>query len=289
MSTMDLASLLPWPKTDVNKYTRGKALVVAGSAAYPGAACLAAFATERVGAGYTEVHCAPEAVDVLRGFRPTLVVRSWDESIADEAFRARSDERHPLAAVVGSGMEADDAEQRRLVLRVLAAVEAPVLVDGGALAALATEEGRAIMRERAEGGFPAVMTPHGGEAARLAKPVGASEATDAALACALADAYRATVVLKGPDTLIARPGSAPEGALAMTQGTSALAKAGTGDVLAGMIGGLLAQGIPPFEAAVLGATLHAEAGRIAAADLSAISVTALDAIDRIPAAIRSLA
>lgn len=289
MSAPDLVSLLPWPKPDANKYSRGKAVLVAGSASYPGAACMAAYATERVGAGYTEVYCAPEAMSILRGFRPTLVVRSWESWASRDMPELRSEEHRPVACLIGSGMDPDDDEQMRLALKMLANAEASALVDGGAFTALATPEGRTIADERASKGLPIVLTPHAGEAARLAKGVGivADASHPADLARALSTAYRATIVLKGPDTHIAD--AATGRSTVMTQGTSALAKAGTGDALAGIIVGLLAQGTDPFDAAVLGATLHAEAARIASADLTAISVTALDVVDRIPQAIRSLA
>lgn len=289
MNTPDLVSLLPWPKPDANKYSRGKAVLVAGSASYPGAACMAAYATERVGAGYTEVYCAPEATSVLRCFRPTLVVRSWESWTSDDAPELHSDEHHPIACLIGSGMDAGDSEQMQLALRVLANVEAPALVDGGALTALATLEGGAVTSDRAEKGLPTVLTPHAGEAARLAKGIGidADASHPADLARALSAAYRATVALKGPDTYICD--AATERATVMTQGTSALAKAGTGDVLAGIIAGFLAQGMDPFDAVLLGTTLHAEAARAASADLTTISVTALDVAKYIPQAIRNLA
>lgn len=289
MNAPDLVSLLPWPAPDANKYSRGKAVLVAGSAAYPGAACLAAYATERVGAGYTEAYCAPEAVAVLRGFRPTLVVRSWEAWASREMPELRNDAHHPVACLIGTGMDPDDDQQMRLALKVLGSVETPALVDGGAFTALATPEGGAIVSDRAAKDLPTVLTPHAGEAARLAKGVGldASATNPADLARALSAAYQATIVLKGPDTHIAD--AATERATVMTQGTPALAKAGTGDVLAGIITGFLAQGMDPFDAAVLGTTLHAEAARAASADLTTISVTALDVANAIPEAIRGLA
>lgn len=289
MNTSDLVSLLPWPKSDANKYSRGKAVLVAGSASYPGAACMAAYATERVGAGYTEVYCAPEALPVLRSFRPTLVVRSWESWVPRDMPQLRSEEQRPVACLIGSGMDPDDEQQMRLALKVLANVEAPALVDGGAFTALATPEGGTVANERASKGLPTVLTPHAGEAARLAKGVGldADASHPADLARALSAAYQATIVLKGPDTHIAD--AATERTAVMTQGTSALAKAGTGDVLAGIIAGFLAQGMDAFDAALLGTTLHAEAARAASADLTVISVTALDVADAIPEAIRELA
>ena len=100
----------------------------------------------------------------------------------------------------------------------------------------------------------------------------------------LADAYAATVVLKGPETVVARGSDT----YLMDKGTPALAKAGTGDVLAGIIAAFLAQGISPVQAAVLGARLHADAGNEAARRLGVVSVIPEDVIDCIPAAIREL-
>lgn len=289
MNAPDLVSLLPWPASDANKYSRGKAVLIAGSSAYPGAACMAAYATERVGAGYTEVYCAPESMAVLREFRPTLVVRSWEACASREMPELQSDASKPIACLIGSGMEPDDDQQMRLALKVLANADAPALVDGGAFTAIATAEGGKIANDRAAKNLATVLTPHAGEAARLAKGVGidASATNPADLARALSAAYQATIVLKGPDTHIAD--AATERTTVMTQGTAALAKAGTGDVLAGIIAGLLAQAMDPFDAALLGTTLHAEAARAASADLTAISVTALDVADYLPQAIRNLA
>ena len=107
----------------------------------------------------------------------------------------------------------------------------------------------------------------------------------AALACALAEAYGAVVALKGPVTFIASPDGTAE---VMDRGTSALAKAGTGDVLAGIVGALLAQGLSPRDAAALGCALHAEAGRAAAAALTDICVAAEELITYLPDAIRAI-
>ncbi len=168
-------------------------------------------------------------------------------------------------------------------------------------------------------GRSTLLTPHGGEATRLAQ--GAREALEeaddaaargtrsplaeaaaalspasratlaeadpapAALACALVEAYGAVVALKGPVTFIASPDGTVE---VMDRGTSALAKAGTGDVLAGIVGALLAQGLSPRDAAALGCALHAEAARAAAAALTDICVAAEDLITYLPDAIRAI-
>lgn len=280
-----LAALLPGPASDVHKYSRGRLVVIGGAAAYPGAACLAAAASQRMGAGYTEVLCAPESVSAVRAFRPSLVVRSW-EALPPSSFAAARSGR-PVAYAVGSGFDAaDDAsEAKRLVHRALKHAHAPLLVDGGGLATLASDKGRRLMRRRFVNGWPTVITPHAGEAARLAAPLELPTDDQGELARLLALAYGAIAVVKGPDTFI----SDGDEVVRVDEGTAALAKAGTGDVLAGMLGALLAQGLNPFDASVLAVTLHARAGRLAADRLTAISVIAEDVVAMIPAAIRSVA
>lgn len=282
-----LGPLVPVPSHDANKYSRGKLVIVGGSAEYPGAVCLGALASQRIGAGYTEVLAAPESVPVVHGFRPSVVARPWDALDVDAINRAAA--HHPVAVAIGSGMTGTSAQERELVLEVLSQVEAPVLADGGALTVTASAAGRAAAAERARKGCALVLTPHGGEAARLARGarVQAADATDpadpASLAESLAESYGCTVVLKGPDTYIAQTGMPTA---LMDQGTAALAKAGTGDVLAGVIAGLLAQGLATRDAAVLGATLHGVAGRVAADGLGIVSVTAEDVARALPQAVR---
>lgn len=282
-----LRELVPWPTADANKYTRGKLVLVAGSARYPGAACLAARAAQRAGAGYVEVVCAPESVSVVRAYAPSLVVRAWDAWGASEVPALRAG--RPCACVVGPGFDARDEWACELALDVIARAEAPVLVDGGALSALASEAGLRAACERAQRGDALVVTPHGGEAARMARAAGMgclgedSGNTASDFANALARAYCCTVVLKGPDTYVA-DGTSPDDApiVAMREGTSALAKAGTGDVLAGIVGALLAQGLDRLDAGVLGATLHARAGAAVACELTSVCVTPEDVIDALP-------
>ncbi|WP_139653655.1 NAD(P)H-hydrate dehydratase [Raoultibacter phocaeensis] len=277
-----LRGLLPFPKRDANKYSRGHLVLVAGSATYPGAACLASMAGQCMGAGYTEVATDPSAAPLARALRPSLVVTD------DEAWLSReplvSSAHHPSACVVGPGFDPDDERSQCLLFHTLETADAPVLVDGGALTALATDEGRKRCAKRLAAKRPTVITPHGGEAARLAKPLGLPTDDAPALANALALAYGVTVALKGPVTWI----SDGEKEVCMDEGTSALAKAGTGDVLAGMIGSLLAQGLDPVDACLLAATLHARAARIAADELTAICVIAEDVIDYLPHAIKDM-
>ena len=279
-----LAALAPWPDPQANKYTRGKLSLVAGAAAYPGAACLAGAAAERAGAGYTEVFCAGESLLAVRSFRPSLVARDWREWHPARQEARRSDRTG--ACVIGCGFDGD-ARQRELVAETVRAATGPVLIDGGAIGLMADKAGQRLARERAERGVgPLVLTPHGGEAARLARGAKLEGALGGPeLAVGLARAYRALVVLKGPITFIADAEGIVE---TMDRGTAALAKAGTGDVLAGIIGALLAQGLAPRDAAALGCALHAEAGRAAAQELTEICVSAEDVIPALPQAVRAI-
>lgn len=278
-----LVALLPLPADDANKYTRGKLTAVAGSARYPGAACLAAAAGQRMGAGYTEVVTDAAAVDLVRAFRPSLVVRPWNGWQPPDSAVPRPG--RPCAYLVGPGFDADDDASAQLAFRVLKRAAAPVAVDGGALAALATKKGQRLLRRRFILGWPTVVTPHGGEAARLARALGLPADDPARLARLIALAYGATAVLKGPDTFV----SDGDRTVLVAEGSSALAKAGTGDVLAGMVGALLAQGLDSLDAGVLAAALHARAGRIAAARLTPICVVAEDVLESLPDAIAALA
>lgn len=277
-----LRELLPHPSEGANKYTRGKLVLMAGSAAYPGAACLSALASQRMGAGYTEVITDKRAVETVRSVGPSLVVAS-DEAWFDRP-PAVATERHPCAVAVGSGFDSGEGRTARLLFCALEDADAPVLVDGGALGALASDEGRALCKRRFVEGRPTVATPHGGEAARLAKPFDLPCDDPSRLARSLSLAYGMVVVLKGPDTWI----SDGDDAFCMDEGTAALSKAGTGDVLAGMIGSLLAQGLDPLDACMLGSTLHARAGKMAADELTDICVSAEDVVRFLPHAIRSL-
>ena len=276
-----LVALLPHPVHDANKYTRGKLVFVGGAAQYPGAAALAIGAAQRMGAGYVEAYCDPSAVSVVRSTRLSAVVRPWNElSWPDHPSSAK----HPWACLMGSGMDATDALQKAQVLEALAACTAPLVLDGGALGSLACEAGCARAAARADRGESLVLTPHGGEAARLAAAAGiqppdadAGSEDRAAFACELACAWGATVLLKGPVSFIVSPRN-PDRAIIMRYGTPALAKAGTGAVLAGMVGALRAQGMGATEACVLGATLHAQAARCAEKRWGDIAVIAEDVL-----------
>lgn len=290
-SAEDLSSLLPHPDADANKYTRGKLVFIGGCNDYPGAACLACSAAQRMGAGYVQAFCGSDTVPILRANCSSVVVRGFD---ALERRDLACEKGHPSACLIGPGMDGRDEQQSAMMLDMIDVCDVALAVDGGALRALATERGIGACIGRAERGLATVLTPHMGEAAALAtqaelRPLTSADPDDlAGFAADLSSAYGATVLLKGPDSYIspadARWGQDAE-VVAMRAGTAALAKAGTGDVLAGMIGALLAQGLSAEDACALGATLHAEAGRISQSILGDISVCAEDVVHSIPDAI----
>ncbi|MET8167006.1 NAD(P)H-hydrate dehydratase [Streptomyces sp. NPDC005329] len=236
----DVAALLPVPGGESDKYRRGVVGIAAGSARYPGAAVLAVAGALRGGAGAVR-YVGPAGDAVVARFPETLV--------SDQGPRRAG---RVQAWVVGPGA-GDDAQT---VAEVLAA-EVPVLIDADGLR-LADAD---AVRGRTA---PTLMTPHAGEAAALLG-VAREEVEAARLRSAreLAARYRATVLLKGSTTLVAQAGGA--GAVRVNAtGTAWLATAGSGDVLSGLAGSLLAAGLSALDAGSAGAYLHGLAGRFAA-------------------------
>ncbi|WP_346168418.1 NAD(P)H-hydrate dehydratase, partial [Streptomyces javensis] len=235
----DVAALLPRPSAESDKYRRGVVGVVAGSARYPGAAVLAVSGALRGGAGAVR-YVGPAADNVISRFPETLV----HSGPPAKAGRVQS-------WVVGPGL-GDGAAARHSLEDVLAS-DVPVLVDADGLHLLPTG-GDLRKREAAT-----VLTPHAGEAAAL---LGVSreevEAGRLAAVRALSERYGATVLLKGSTTLIA---AEQQPVRVNPTGVGWLATAGSGDVLSGLIGSLLATGLPARDAASVGAYLHGLAAR----------------------------
>ena len=278
-----LKALLPWPETLANKYSRGHCVLFAGMERFGGAAVLATRAALRSGAGYVQVYTAGANVPLVRAAAPSAVTATWNAGVLGHLADAGPD--RPLAYVVGPGFDPDDVDCRQVTLAALRAAAAAV-VDGGALGVLAVRQARAVLESRAAAGHATVLTPHAGEAARLAHALGLSpEPEGAALAAALAEALQVSVLLKGPITYLAH-----EGRVITLSGASAgLARAGSGDVLAGILGGLLCQGMNPVDACVLAYGLHAFAGLIAEERFTTICMTPEDVTEAIPDAVKLIA
>lgn len=240
-SRSDTARLFRVPSADDDKYSRGVVALRTGSAAYPGAAVLGVEAAWRAGAGFVRFVGDGRVSDAVLARRPETVTGS-------DVGRTRVD-----AWVIGSGTDAAHrSADEEEALRALMTGSTRVVVDAGAL--------DLVDRPTA----PVLLTPHAGEFSklrarlRLASP----EEDRVAGAFEVARSLGVTVLLKGSRTLIATPDG---GAIAVAAGTGWLATAGTGDVLGGVLGALLAAnpGVPLEEAAAAGAWLHGYAARIA--------------------------
>jgi ADP-dependent NAD(P)H-hydrate dehydratase / NAD(P)H-hydrate epimerase len=244
----------PRPDLEAHKYKRGHAVVVSGGATHTGAARLAARGALRAGAGLVTVASPAEALAANAAHLTAIMLRRCDgaadlrDLLADARFNAVA-----LGPALGVG-----TATRAMVEAALGPNRAAVL-DADALTSFSDDARALAAAIRAQGAAKVVLTPHEGEFARLFAGVetvltAASKLERARRAAELA---QAVVVLKGPDTVIA----APDGRAAINEnGTPVLATAGSGDVLGGVIAGLLAQGMGPFWAAAAGVWLHAEAG-----------------------------
>ncbi len=246
----DVAALLPRPTALAQKYTRGVVGVRAGSARYPGAGVLSTSGAACGLAGM--VRYAGGAPDAVRARHPEVVVG----------------EGRVQAWVVGSGGDADAAEGLVAALRD----DVPLVVDADALQHLDAPLER-----------PALLTPHAGELASMLGVERAEvEADQLAFARRAANAYAATVLLKGHHTLVAAPNGRVR---ATTTGTPWLAVAGAGDVLGGLCGALLAAGLTPYDAGAVGSWLHGAAATLAS---SGGPISAPDVAAALPRVIAAL-
>jgi len=301
-----IRAMLPARPHDAHKGTFGKAMLIAGSVYYSGAAALAAQAATRIGAGLVTL-CPPrsiynivaskltevtylvlpddmgvlisDAIKVLAeridGYQALLIGPGLSTEKETVAFvhRLLGVEPPTKKARIGFQAAAGEPEPDRLTLP-------PLVVDADALNALADVDGWAERLPR-----PAILTPHPGEMARLMRleDKSAIGADRIGVARKMAAEWGHIVILKGAFTVIAHP----EGRVVVLPfANPALATAGSGDVLAGAVVGLLAQRLDPFDAAVCGAYLHALAGEIARREIGEAGVVAGDLLVRLPMAVR---
>jgi ADP-dependent NAD(P)H-hydrate dehydratase / NAD(P)H-hydrate epimerase len=237
----DVAAQWPIPGPHDDKYTQGVTGVMAGSSTYPGAAVLCTGAAVAATSGMVR----------YAGSARSEVLAHWPEVIASPTPAAAG---RVQAWVVGPGLGTDDAGAAALWFAL--ETDLPVIVDADGLTILGAHPDLVVNRTA-----PTVLTPHAGEFARLA---GNPPGDDRIAACRkLADTFGATVLLKGNVTVIADPGGP---VYLNPAGQSWAATAGSGDVLSGMIGALLASGLPAAEAAAAAAFVHAHAAALSAAD-----------------------
>src|ERR1700722_11074446 len=267
----DIAALLPGPTAESDKYRRGVLGLLVGSDRYTGAAVLATGGAVHGGAGMVRLVTFPGAAAAVRQLHPEVIITELDGEAglrsgsspapSGGGLKFPDDVGRVQAWAVGSGMGTDDAAAQRL--GAVLATTLPVLIDADGLTVLARN------RELLPRAAPTLLTPHAGELGRLlgAEPADI-EARRLEYARRAADRLGVCVLLKGSTTVIAPPNGV-DPVLVNTTGTPWRATAGTGDVLAGLAGALLAQGLLPPQAAITAAYLHGLAARLAARELGA--------------------
>jgi ADP-dependent NAD(P)H-hydrate dehydratase / NAD(P)H-hydrate epimerase len=268
-ATAELLRLVPLRREGQTKYTAGAVLVVGGQPGMTGAAALAARAAFRADAGYVALAVPEESLPVVETLVLEAVKTGWNDDSALETIAGLAERAGALALGPGLGR---GAGRRVLVRELLERIDLPAVVDADALFELEPFE-----REAAT-----VLTPHAGELARLlgtdSSWVDAHRLTAARKA---AERFDAVVLLKGPDTIVASPAG---GVVVSDWGPPALATAGTGDVLTGVVAAFLAKGLAPAAAAAAGAVAHGRAGDLLP---HRAGVVAGDLLDAIPAALEA--
>lgn len=255
--------LLPPMIRSRHKYQAGYVLAVAGSPGMPGAAMLATLSALRTGAGIVRLF-HPKGMEPELACAPYELIREcWNpKRFKEEMKRAR-------ALLIGPAM---GKKSGVLLKQLLSLVNLPSVIDADALYLLAKHPEWKIPKD-------AILTPHHEEMKRLLG--GKAPTLDACQR--YADKNKTTLVLKGAPTIIFHPKEIP---IISMRGDPGMATAGTGDVLTGVIAGLLAQGLKPREAAVLGAFLHGLSGELCAFEKSSYGLIASDLIEKLPEAIR---
>lgn len=281
----DVAAMLPARPATAHKGTFGRALLLAGSVNYIGAALLSAKAAIRSGVGWAMVACPQSIHSILAShlleatYLPLPHEAEHGEAILSENLNRAT------AMLIGPGLGQDGrtVELLRLFLQRqrIPLSSVPLIIDADGLNILARQERwwEAISPY-------SILTPHPGEMARLMNcSISEVQAHRLRIAAQMAVKWQQVVLLKGAYSLIATP----DGRTAVLPfANPALAKAGSGDVLAGIIVALRAQGLPPFEATLVGGYLHGLAGLLAREDLGATAVAAGDLVAALPTAIREL-
>ena len=275
---------LPQRAPDAHKYSAGRVLAVVGSRSYTGAAVLATRSAYRSGAGAV-VACVPQsAAEAVDRATPEVMVERQPETdagtLSPDAFGAvlaRADSAD--AVVLGCGLGRSDATDA-LVRDLVAQIAAPLVLDADGLGAFS---GRAdALRQR---DAPLVVTPHLGELRRLLGDSDYDPEDRVDAARQLAERWGAVVVFKGMPSVV----GTPDGRVIVgPAGEPALATAGTGDTLAGCVAALMAQGLPPADAAVCALHLGAAAARLWTLDHGPAGLVASDVVSLLPSAARSL-
>ncbi|MBO7426586.1 MAG: NAD(P)H-hydrate dehydratase [Clostridia bacterium] len=278
------------PRSDKgHKTSFGSLLVVAGSDYMSGAAVLTVSAALRTGVGIVKILSSEKCLDAVRTNCPCALLGSYDQS-GNLLHNLSSMLKGCTAAVIGPGLDVNDARNKEILIFLIE--NAPKLViDASALTILSSIGCECLKNRDTKRLAPVIMTPHVGEFKRLKKDAAglnydafnASEIS--VMTRPFATEYGAILVLKNFDTLI----TAPDGkCYYMYGGNSGMAKGGSGDVLTGIIGGLLASGLDPVDAAQAGVMIHTRAGKISAEELTKLYMLPTDIIRNLPLVYKEL-
>lgn len=274
----DVKTMLPKRRPNSHKGDYGKALIIAGSRGMAGAAYLAALAAYRTGAGLVQIYTPEENRTILQTLLPEAIIRCYDFFDEKELLRLLN---WADVVSIGSGLGTSD-KSRRILQTTLENVQVPCVVDADGLNLLA-EHSRYLSRLPHD---HFVFTPHMKEMSRIVKkPVEELQRNRMEILTQFTGEARITCVLKDARTCICRQGEHPYVNLS---GNAAMAKAGSGDVLAGVITGLIAQGMTCFDGAVLGVYLHGLAGEAAREEKGIYSVLARDLADAVGTVLKRL-
>jgi hydroxyethylthiazole kinase-like uncharacterized protein yjeF len=282
---MDIFSLLPRRPRNAHKYSVGKVFVLGGSRQFTGAPALAAQAALRSGAGAVVLGVPSSIHPVLSRKLNEVIVQGLDETPDGTLSRGSYDAISSRlswadAVVLGPGL-GRNLETDRLLLDLYRSCPRPMVIDADALTAIASLARPALRRTG-----PAILTPHAGEMGRLlGKDSGEVERSRLECVLEAARKFHAVVVLKGAPTLTCSPSG---DRMINATGNPGMATIGTGDVLAGLIAGLVAQGLSPFEAAYAGVFLHGRAGDLAAEQYGERSLLASDVLNGVSKTIKAI-
>jgi NAD(P)H-hydrate epimerase len=281
LEAAEIAVRLPQRPPDAHKAACGRVLVIAGSVGYTGAAALASLAALRMGAGLVTLAVPESLNDVMEMKLTEVITRPMPETPARSLAHAALPALLTLAekndvVLIGPGLSLQ-FETALLARDLVGGIAVPMVIDADALTAL-SEDITILERTFA----PVICTPHLGEMSRLVgMPVAQVRKNQISLCRRLAGSISGVIVLKGATTLVADG----EGSVRVnTTGNPGLASAGTGDVLTGMIAGLVAQKMKPFDAASSAVYLHGLAGDLAVEEKGVFGLIASDALEEIPAA-----
>ncbi len=278
----EASMLLPKRKNRSNKGSYGKVYVFAGSENMTGAGVFCCKAAYKSGCGLVYANFLPECRNILQSLVPEAVfkpITGSDGMFGKESYKSSEGIENADAVIIGPGIGQGE-EVSLFVEEVITKVKSPIVIDADALNVLVNKKEILKNLQKCQG----IITPHPGEMGRL-MGISVKEVLDDIIniACDFAKEYNVIVVLKDARTIIADPDG---NVFVNTTGNNSMSKGGSGDVLCGVIGGLLAQGLNSFHAAALGVYIHGKAGDLAAKKIGSYGVLASELADFIPFAIK---